>query len=41
MPIDQIVYGVDTYPDTEANKSIRELLKIPFNAYRKPTTPGD
>ena len=41
MPIDQIVYGVDTYPDPAANKSLKELLKIPFNAYRKSEIPGE
>jgi hypothetical protein len=41
MPVDQIVYGVDTYPDPEANKSLKALLKIPFNGYRKPEIPGE
>ncbi|WP_298761926.1 sterol desaturase family protein [uncultured Psychroserpens sp.] len=35
---DAIVYGVDTFPDEEANGKIGELLKQPFHKYRKPTT---
>lgn len=31
---DQIHYGVDTYPDVDANGKINNLLKIPFQAYR-------
>ncbi|MEY8847542.1 sterol desaturase family protein [Psychroserpens sp. XS_ASV72] len=34
----KIVYGVDTFPDEEANGKIGELLKQPFHKYRKPTT---
>ncbi|NRA93740.1 MAG: sterol desaturase family protein [Psychroserpens sp.] len=33
-----IVYGVDTFPDEEANGKIGDLLKQPFHKYRKPTT---
>ena len=33
-----IVYGVDTFPDEEANGKIGALLKQPFHKYRKPTT---
>lgn len=33
-----IVYGVDTFPDEEANGKIGPLLKQPFHKYRKPTT---
>lgn len=33
-----IVYGVDTFPDEEANGKIGVLLKQPFHKYRKPTT---
>ena len=33
-----IVYGVDTFPDEEANGRIGKLLKQPFHKYRKPTT---
>ena len=32
-----IVYGVDTFPDEEANGKIGTLLKQPFHKYRKPT----
>lgn len=35
---DTLVYGVDTYPDSEENSNIGSLLKIPFNKYRPPTT---
>nr|WP_321236317.1 sterol desaturase family protein [uncultured Psychroserpens sp.] len=35
---DAIVYGVDTFPDEEANGKIGVLLKQPFHKYRKPTT---
>ncbi|WP_040251472.1 sterol desaturase family protein [Psychroserpens mesophilus] len=33
-----IVYGVDTFPNEEANGKIGTLLKQPFHKYRKPTT---
>lgn len=33
-----IVYGVDTFPDEEANGKIGMLLKQPFHKYRKPTS---
>ncbi len=32
----EIIYGVDTYPDTSKNSQIGELLKIPFRKYRSP-----
>lgn len=35
---EKIVYGVDTFPDEDANGKIGELLKQPFHKYRKPTT---
>lgn len=35
---ESIVYGVDTFPDEEANGKISVLLKQPFHKYRKPTT---
>ncbi|WP_047545192.1 sterol desaturase family protein [Psychroserpens sp. Hel_I_66] len=35
---EDIVYGVDTFPDEIANGKIGELLKQPFHKYRKPTT---
>lgn len=34
---EKIVYGVDTFPDEEKNSSLTELLKQPFQGYRKPT----
>jgi sterol desaturase/sphingolipid hydroxylase (fatty acid hydroxylase superfamily) len=33
----KIVYGVDTFPDEIKNSSLKELLKQPFQGYRKPT----
>ena len=38
MDREKIVYGVDTFPDEEKNSSLKELLKQPFQGYRKPTT---
>ncbi|MDY0781456.1 sterol desaturase family protein [Tenacibaculum sp. IB213877] len=34
---DKIVYGVDTFPDEVINNDLKELLKQPFQGYRKPT----
>ena len=34
---EKIVYGVDTFPDETTNSSLKELLKQPFQGYRKPT----
>jgi len=34
---ENIVYGVDTFPDEVENGSITGLLKQPFHKYRKPT----
>ncbi|MGB7396097.1 MAG: sterol desaturase family protein [Pricia sp.] len=34
---EDIVYGVDTFPDEVENASISGLLKQPFHKYRKPT----
>lgn len=34
---EEIVYGVDTFPDAVKNSSLKELLKQPFAGYRKPT----
>ena len=33
---DKIVYGVDTFPDEKINSSLKELLKQPFQKYKKP-----
>ena len=37
MDREKIVYGVDTFPDEFTNSSLLELLKQPFQGYRKPT----
>lgn len=34
---EKIVYGVDTFPDEKINSNLWELLKQPFQKYRKPT----
>ena len=34
---EKIVYGVDTFPDEATNSNLWELLKQPFQKYRKPT----
>lgn len=38
MDRDDIVYGVDTFPDRKENSSVSGLLKQPFHKYRRPTT---
>lgn len=38
---DKIVYGVDTFPDEAINSSLKELLKQPFQKYKKPTNSAD
>lgn len=38
---EKIVYGVDVFPDAEANGKIGELLKQPFQKYQKPTIYND
>lgn len=35
---EQIVYGVDTFPNEEENGKIKVLLKQPFHKYRRPTS---
>ena len=35
---EQIVYGIDTFPNEAENSSLKHLLKQPFHKYRKPTT---
>ncbi|MFD2565813.1 sterol desaturase family protein [Pseudotenacibaculum haliotis] len=37
---EKIVYGVDTFPDEKINSNLWELLKQPFQKYRKPTVSG-
>jgi sterol desaturase/sphingolipid hydroxylase (fatty acid hydroxylase superfamily) len=34
---EKIVYGVDTFPDEKINSNLGELLKQPFQKYKKPT----
>ncbi|WKD86960.1 hypothetical protein KCTC32516_02340 [Polaribacter huanghezhanensis] len=34
---EKIVYGVDTFPNEKTNANLMELLKQPFQGYRKPT----
>lgn len=41
MKNEDIVYGVDTFPDEKENSSVWGLLKQPFHRYRKPTTGSD
>jgi sterol desaturase/sphingolipid hydroxylase (fatty acid hydroxylase superfamily) len=41
MNREDIVYGVDTFPDEATNSSLVELLKQPFQGYRKPTNVDD
>ena len=41
MDREKIVYGVDTFPDEIKNSSLKELLKQPFQGYRKPTNFGN
>lgn len=41
MKNEDIVYGVDTFPDEKENSSVWGLLKQPFHKYRKPTTGTD
>ena len=37
MDREKIIYGVDTFPDEIKNSNLLELLKQPFQGYRKPT----
>ncbi len=37
LDTDKIVYGVDVFPNEEENSNIKDLLKQPFQKYRKPT----
>lgn len=41
MDREQLVYGVDVFPDEEKNGKISELLKQPFQKYDKPTLSAD
>ena len=37
MDREDLIYGVDVFPDEEQNGKIVELLKQPFQKYQKPT----
>lgn len=37
LPTDQIVYGIDTYPDANEHNNLAALLKIPANGHRNKT----
>lgn len=37
LDTDKIVYGVDVFPNEKENSNIKDLLKQPFQKYRKPT----
>jgi hypothetical protein len=37
MDREDLVYGVDVFPDETKNSNIKELLKQPFQKYEKPT----
>jgi sterol desaturase/sphingolipid hydroxylase (fatty acid hydroxylase superfamily) len=34
---EKIIYGVDVFPDEKENSNIKDLLKQPFQKYKKPT----
>ena len=34
---EKLVYGVDVFPDREANGRVSSLLTQPFQPYQKPT----
>ncbi|HEV7379816.1 MAG TPA: sterol desaturase family protein [Dyadobacter sp.] len=36
LPQKDIIYGIDTHPEADANSDITNLLKIPFRKYRPP-----
>ncbi|MFH4967909.1 sterol desaturase family protein [Gaetbulibacter sp. M240] len=37
LDTEKIIYGVDVFPDEKANSNIGELLKQPFQKYKRPT----
>ena len=41
MDRENLVYGVDVFPDEKKNSNIKELLKQPFQNYEKPTFSAD
>ena len=36
LPADQVVFGVDTYPDAEKNSDLKHLLALAFKPYKSP-----
>lgn len=38
LDTEKIVYGVDVFPDERENSTIKNLLKQPFQKYKKPTS---
>ncbi|WP_445731615.1 sterol desaturase family protein [Mariniflexile sp.] len=38
LDTDKIIYGVDVFPDEKENSNIKDLLKQPFQKYKKPTS---
>lgn len=38
LPMNEIIYGVDTHMRPEENNNLSNLLKIPFEGYRAPVT---
>jgi sterol desaturase/sphingolipid hydroxylase (fatty acid hydroxylase superfamily) len=37
MNREDLVYGIDVFPDEAENSNIKDLLKQPFQKYKKPT----
>ncbi len=35
LPVEKIIYGIDTYPEEREHNRLSSLLKIPFQKYRK------
>lgn len=38
---EELIYGVDVFPDEKENSNIKDLLKQPFQKYRRPTITSD
>jgi len=38
---DKIIYGVDVFPDEKENSNVMNLLKQPFQKYKKPTSKAE
>lgn len=41
LDTDKIIYGVDVFPDEKENSDVVNLLKQPFQKYRKPTSKAE